>query len=77
MESVVSELGAWLSVQIEFVLVLDVLFEVVARNCMVGVEENGNEIAGSGTTSKKLGVVFVECGMNLIDVPVDHRCIGC
>ncbi len=53
---------------------LDVRFEVVARNNMIGIEEETDGIVNVGTASKQLSVVFVELTVDLVDIAMHRGC---
>jgi hypothetical protein len=62
------------TIKVIIVVALDVRFEVVARNNVIGIEEETNGIVNIGTTSKQLSVVFVELAIDLVDIAVHHGC---
>ncbi len=62
------------AIKVVVVVALDVCFEVVARNNVIGIEEETDGIVNVGTASKQLSVVFVELAIDLVDIAVHHGC---
>ncbi len=60
-------------IKVIFMLLLDVLFEVVAWDNGIGVEEDANGVVNGGTMGNDLSVVFIELAMNFIDNAA-HSC---
>jgi hypothetical protein len=60
-------------IEVIFMLTLDVLFEVVAWDNGIGIEEGANGVTNSGAMGNELSVVFIELAMNFVDIAA-HSC---
>ncbi len=56
------------SIEVIFMLMLDVLFEVVAWDNGIGIGEDANGVVNGGATGNELSVVFIKLAMNIVDI---------